>query len=413
MRKVISALSIAIVTVGPVLVAPSAHAATTVRAKQLKTTAAFTMPTPGLRSVQALTLGTGPWTVIAKAFAVDLSGGGDIVRCQIFDVTHKEALDGAAAAVRQDYPGSVITNIAKLVVPAGATVAIQQRCGHDGTSGNPAYLDPGATLLAFKARTAAGNRLARTTAQTPLTLSSRTVATLGLSVGTWLVGYKATAVSFDANGSARALCIVEDSHALRYVSGRTGSTAVANLAGFLTVTVTASRTIAMTCQNSGGATYLDPGAVLWGRQVGSAFAGQTCGTVTGATASQDMIMDGRYTRNDPYCPVGPGAAASQVGGAAVTPGTWIVLGAEGSLNSMSGDVPGDWFRCSARDVTHNKVLDAGATAWVDGTNGEAETTYAGLLKTTTAATVEFRCGHDNGTLTGSSSSGASYLLLRP
>lgn len=169
----------------------------------------------------------------------------------------------------------------------------------------------------------------------------------------------------------------------------------------------------MTCQSSGGAAYLDPDSVLWARQVGSALAGHTCGTVTGATASADLVLDGRYTKNDPYCPVGAGPAASQVGGAAVVAGTWVVLGAD-ALNSMSGtSVPGEWFRCSARDVTHNKILDDGATAWVDGTNGTAPTTFAGLLKTTTAATVEFRCGHDDATLPGTSSSDAAYVLLRP
>jgi hypothetical protein len=49
------------------------------------------MKAPGFRPVQALTLGAGPWTVVAKAFAVDLSGGGDIVRCQVFDVTQPAA----------------------------------------------------------------------------------------------------------------------------------------------------------------------------------------------------------------------------------------------------------------------------------------------------------------------------------
>ena len=65
------------------------------------------MPAPGFRPVQALTLAAGSWTVVAKAFAVDLSGGGDIVRCQIFDGTHAKALDAAAATVKPDYPGSM------------------------------------------------------------------------------------------------------------------------------------------------------------------------------------------------------------------------------------------------------------------------------------------------------------------
>lgn len=410
MNKIVTTLSIAIVTLGPVLAAsPAAQAATTApRAKQVKTTAAFHMTTPGLKGVQSLTLGPGPWTVVAKAFAVDLSGGGDIVRCQIFDVTHQKALDGAAAEVKPTYPGSMITNIAKLVVPTGATVAIQQRCGHDTDGGNPAYLDPGATLLAFKAKSAAGNRLTRTTAPTPLGLSDTTVATLSLSAGTWLVGYKATAVSFDSTKN-EARCVVEQAYASRWVGGGAGGTTVATFANFLTVTTASSRTISLTCWDYDGANhYLDPGSVLWARQVGSAVTGSTCGTVTRA-GTADLVVDTRP--GSTYCPVTAGATGSRMDAVAVPAGTWVALGVEAEMYSgFFSENPGDWLRCTARDVTHNKLVDPAATAWVP-PDKAAATTYAGLLRTTASATVEFRCRKDGG-LNGASGRSA-YVLLRP
>jgi hypothetical protein len=408
MRKIAVTIAAAgLLVPGALLLAPAADAVTTPRAQQVRTTAAFFMTTPGLKGVQSLTLGTGSWTVVAKAFAVDLSGGGDIVRCQVFDVTHKKALDGAAAEVKPDYPGSMITNLAKLAVPSGATVAIQQRCGHDTDGGNPAYLDAGATLLAFKAKSAAGNRLARTMAQTPLGLSDSTVATLSLSAGTWLVGYKATAVSFDA-AKNEARCGVEQAYASRWVGGGAGGTTVATVANFLTVTTSASRTISLTCWDYDGANhYLDPGSVLWARQVGSAVTGSTCGTVTRA-GTADLVVDTRPGSD--YCPVKAGAAGSQLDAVAVPAGTWVALGVEAELYSgFFSESSGDWLRCAARDVTHNKVIDPAATAWVP--DKTAATTYAGLLQTTTSATVEFRCRVDGG-LNGASGRSA-YVLLRP
>ena len=407
MRKITIALAATLVLQGVQLLAPAANAVTNPRAQQVRTTAAFPMPTPGIKPVQGMTLTAGPWTVVAKAFAVDLSGGGDIVRCQVFDITHNKALDGAAAEVKPTYPGSMITNIAKLVVPSGATVAIQQRCGHDTDGGNPTYLDPGATLLAFQAKSAAGNRLTRTTAPTPLGLSDTTVATLSLSAGTWLVGYKATAVSFDGTNN-EARCRVEQAYASRWVGAGAGMTTVATFANFLTVKTSSTRTVALTCWDFDGTnSYLDPGSVLWARQVSSAVTGSTCGTVTRA-GTADLVVDTRP--GSTFCPVKAGTTGSQMDAAAVPAGTWVALGVEAEL--YSGSFEGshaDWFRCTARDITHSKVVDPAATAWVP--DETAATTYGGLLQPTTSATVEFRCRVDGG-LNGLSGRSA-YVLLRP
>lgn len=88
----------------------------------------------------------------------------------------------------------------------------------------------------------------------------------------------------------------------------------------------------------------------------------------------------------------------------------MALGVEAEL--YSGSFEGshaDWLRCAARDITHNKVIDPAATAWVP--DKTAATTYAGLLQTTTSATVEYRCRVDGG-LNGLSGRSA-YVLLRP
>ncbi|MGI8680717.1 MAG: hypothetical protein ACR2JO_01000 [Mycobacteriales bacterium] len=121
----------------------------------------------------------------------------------------------------------------------------------------------------------------------------------------------------------------------------------------------------MTCWDYGGTNhYLDPGSVLWARQVSSSVTtGDSCGAVVRASSANDLVVGIRPGGN--YCLVDPGAAGSEVGGAAVSAGTWVTLGVEGELYANFGTFgPGDWLRCTARDVTHNKVIDPAAAAWV-------------------------------------------------
>jgi len=173
------------------------------------------------------------------------------------------------------------------------------------------------------------------------------------------------------------------------------------------VTVDLADTISVTCDVPDGNGYLDPGAVLWARRVSSAVIGNSCGTVTGATASTDLLIDRRTTS----CGIGTGASASQVGGGSVPPGTWLVLGAEQELETGFNE----FVRCQVKDATHNRVLDAGASDYSSGdldaiTPVYSGTTYVAKTSRTTNTVIQFRCGVQN---PGAASASGGYVLLRP
>ena len=137
----VAAAALAITTIG--LATGSAASAATAAASSsrvvtARTTTTFAMPAPGYNTVQSVTLSAGAWTVIAKATAVN-SSTTDFARCQLYDATHSVSLDGATYQVGTTAStGGPITNLATLDVLAGATVQIQQRCGHDGAAGDAA-----------------------------------------------------------------------------------------------------------------------------------------------------------------------------------------------------------------------------------------------------------------------------------
>ena len=78
--------------------------------------------------VQQISLGPGPWTVLARAFAVDVtSDESDFVRCELFNQTTGKSIDASAGWVGSGYPANMITNLAKLRVASGATATIEPR----------------------------------------------------------------------------------------------------------------------------------------------------------------------------------------------------------------------------------------------------------------------------------------------
>jgi hypothetical protein len=393
------------------LATPSAAAA---RIVQARTKTSTPLPsTTSATTIQSLTLASGPWTIMSKAFVVDLtSGESDYFRCALFDKSASKQLDVSAGWVASAYPGNMITNLAKLNVTQGSTVTVDQRCWHDHEGISHAYLDPGATLLAFKARTSTGNRLYRTTSSITLPSSFDmqkpvTVASLGLGAGTWLVGLKGTAVNTSGEDSVECRLPGGSTFTTETgVGGNAGWPRASTFAGFNVVTTSGSTVTAKCIAFYGNGPYLDPGLVLWARKVPSSFVGNTCGTVT-PSGTTDLVADVRATK---LCPIGTGTAASQVGGVRITAGSWVVLGTESALDADTSQ----FVRCLAKDVTHNRNLDAHATAWVlpvDQASPWSDSIYLGRVSSSVNATIEFRCGQEaSGT---ADSYVGSYILLRP
>jgi hypothetical protein len=380
------------------------------KAVQARTTAQTLLPSgTSPTTVQSITLTSGAWTILGKAFAVDLTTAeSDFFRCQLYNPTSAKQLDGSAAFVSAAFPGNMITNLAKLKVGSGVTVTIQQRCWHDHFGIAHSYLDPGATLLAFKGTTASANRLDRTTAQTTLLKTTRkTVAQIGFSQGTWVWGFKATAVNVTNRDDSVTCFLPGNTTVSQSVGTDSSSTSVATLTAFGVMSVTSATTISVSCYSNDGFASLDPNAVFWARPIPGFLSSATCGTVMPAGGAGDpppAVADMRT--NSVQCPIASGTAVSQVGGVSISPGTWVVLGAEqGMFTSL-----GTFVRCQAKDVGANKVIDKNATLWDSGPAFVQTSTYLGKLTTAVDTAVEFRCGTDGGS---ANSVKAGYVVFRP
>jgi hypothetical protein len=410
-HSIVTTMTLAIIG-GSLLAAPGAAATT--RIVQARRNASVALPS-GSRAkvVQSVTLASGPWTVMAKAFVVDLtSGESDYFRCDLYNATSNRSLDVSAGWVASDFPGNMITNMAKLKVAKGTTVTIDQRCWHDHTGIGHAYLDPGATLLAFKASSATDNRLYRSTSAIDLPNANNneqpvTVASLGLSSGTWVFGFKATAVNSDRQDHIE--CDLRSfgsvNRLFASVSGDAGWSRASTFTAFSLDNLSNNGTVTVNCISTYGVTYLDPDLVLWARKVPNYLLGGECGTVS-FPATVAVVADIR----DTSCSIGTGASASQVGGVTVFPGSYVILGAEQAVRSTAKQ----FIRCRAQDVTHNKSIDANATMWArpnDSTSSYANTTYLGQFSSNEATTVEFRCGQDASAI--ASSEDGTYLALSP
>src|SRR4051794_40028651 len=79
------------------------------RVVQARTTASIALPSSTeATSVQSVTLTSGPWTVIGKAFVVDQTyPESDFFRCELFNSAAGKHLDVAAAWVSSEVDGSM------------------------------------------------------------------------------------------------------------------------------------------------------------------------------------------------------------------------------------------------------------------------------------------------------------------
>jgi len=307
----------------------------------------------------------------------------------------------------------MITNLAKLKVDVGTTATIEQRCWHDHSGIANASVDPGATLLAVTAPSAGQNRMYRSRASLPVS-STTLAASLGVTTGTWVYGFKATAVNVGSDVDI-ASCFIPGTGIDQSVGTSSYLPRVATLTAFGVLTVNTSTTITVNCQaDQGGPVYLDAGLALWARQVPSAVTGDSCGTVLGATTTSGAVADMRAGR---LCTIKSGTGASQVGGDSITPGTWVVLGAEQTFTEPpSGNSYVGLIGCRATNPGTNKVLDAHASLWLPFTNSfltYATTTYLGKVTTSVDTAVEFRCGLPSGVNATASSYAGGYVVFKP
>jgi len=118
-------------------------------------------------------------------------------------------LDGATTHVGASSAlAAPITNLATITVAPTANIKVIQRCGHDTVAGNFAYLDPDASLVAFKAIDGLDvNQMATTTTNQTL-INSSPVLSMTLPDGRWAIGFKVTGISLVAGGNGQA-CWVE------------------------------------------------------------------------------------------------------------------------------------------------------------------------------------------------------------
>lgn len=409
-------VGVVIVTAATVPLAAIPASAAPARIVQARKTLSVSLPSGTKQKVvQSVTLASGPWTVISRAFVVNSANGeSDYFRCALFDETANTELDRSAAWVATDYPGNMITNLAKVKVAQGTTTTVDQRCWHDHFGISDAFLQAQATLLAFKALSASGNRVHRSTAVTDLPSFGngerpKTVGTVLLTKGTWVLGLKATAVL--GTGTDWVECQLPGGGNFSVdagVGGDSGWSRASTFAAFTVYTTTFDEEfVTAKCSAYDGTnSYLDPGVELWARKVSSAFIGNTCGTVT-PDAATDAVADIRTTA----CGIPSGTGTTQTGGATISKGSWVAVGAEQSLIAGAQQ----FIQCGATDVTDDRRIDEGAGAWAMNALGKSfgytDTTYLGKLTVSSAATVEFRCFQPASS--GIDSLQGSYILLRP
>ena len=380
--------------------ASAAHPSATVkRVVSARSTTPFAMPAPGLAKVQLVRLTAGAWTVIAKATAVNFSTT-DFVRCQLWDITNNVGLDGSTYQVGTTVAkAGPITNVATLEVPPGATVQVQQQCGHDTAAGDAAYLDADAGLVAFQTLdgTAAGQSVARTAAPYPLTSSNAIVLSLALPPGTYAIGFKMTAVSL--SGNAVVLC---------YLLAPNGGSGTADIAiGDTSAAATdtaftyfsGSGTVSLVCGlPAGSGAYLDPETVLWARKAKAVTAVENgCGArlVNATTDLVALVRQGQCTI------VSTNTALSA---ASVSKGTWVAVGGESTL---ANDGASDFVRCELR--IDGGQLDGSAT-WEDAGHYVGGLTVLGTVKLAQQANIEESCIHDTSGATSRSFAGSLVLI---
>ena len=360
-------------------------AAAAKRVVSARTATQFAMPAPGVATVQSVKLPAGAWTVMAKATAVNFSGA-DYVRCDLYDLAHSVALDGSTYQMGAGIASAgSITDIATITVPAATTVQVQQRCGHDAAAGDSAYLDPGASLVAFATLdgTVAGQSIARTSAATPLTTTDATVVSLALPAGDYAMGFKFTGVTF--SGPTLVDCSLNGPRGFYGAGAVTiGSVTAAATDAYFTY-LSGGGNMSLACRvTSGSGAYLDPATVLWARKVTASTAVEGgCGAYL-INAKTDLVA---LVRGGTQCPI-KGGQSNRLSAAFVPRGTWVALGGEADIHNTTATQ--DFVRC---EIQHDGVSLDGSATWEAGSS-DVGLSLVGAVKLIQPETFEESCTRD-------------------
>ena len=383
---IVAVLSVAVITAPATLAGAAKRVAPPPTIVSASTTAAVTLPAPGLVVVQSVALSKGTWTLLAKATAID-TGSPDFFRCNLVDITHSTTLDGATAFLNTGIPLDVITNLA--VITAKGTVTISQECGHDSDAGDSGSIDSGASLVGFASQRSRV-RIARSATQVNLAPSPIGIENLSLTKGTWVIAAKVTLVALSV-GHAAGQCSYDPDQFERLLGTNSGDHAASTMFKVgATVTLTATTTFTLSCAATGGI-YVDPGAVFWAwkaNHLATADASQCPVTLAAAATTDALVL---HQRN---CAIGPGSFPSQMVGAHLRAGAWVGFSGMDNLDSQGTNV----VRCQVLDAIHGKQLDVSSTAespianFVQPFTGITNLAIVDVKK---SLDVEGRCGEDN------------------
>ncbi|HEX9258785.1 MAG TPA: hypothetical protein VF855_04555, partial [Acidimicrobiales bacterium] len=347
------------------------------------------LPYPSVYKLQSITIAPGTWTVYSKGTAVNFGPAGDFVRCTLWNATANPPaqLDYATDWVGPTAQTRVISNVIQLTV--SVPTIIEQKCQHDGASGNQAKIDRVATLVAFPARFAADQVWAVSPGDTFLGTNT-SVANISLGAGTWLVGFKATGVKLDAvagNVNCKPDAPSSNSAGVTVGGGPTAST----MTGY--TMVSGPTTVSLLCTGPAGS-KTDPRATLWAYKVaGGVRTTGACNTTTSATAQLLLVNYGTCTVSGGGVHTKGAALRATVGA-----GTWVWLGAEGLISSAN-----DFGRCG----TFADGLGSGGATQVH--PGRLAMNNLGSLLTFSATTnVDIACAADSSTITH----GGTHVLLK-
>jgi len=365
---------LSMVTIAPILILPVITIPKPPAPVASKTTGGVSMPGTAAYLVQQMTIPAGNWTVYAKVTAVNPGSFGDFVRCHLWNQSTGTVLDGSTDTVGPAGVTRVIQNIA-LVSSTGSSL-IMQRCSHDSASVTGIYLDAGASLVAFASQSA-GDRVSKASTAGINVGTDTSIATISVTAGTWLLGFKANAVNF--GGTANMGCRTNVSPAASQTVTTGGGASVMTLSGLTMISGPA--TVSLLCSGPAG-TYMDPGSTIWAYKVsGGTRTDGACGPFANATAQLLVVVHGTCTQ-----PPAQTRYANIMTRVYLGLGTWVWLGAE----TVGANPNGDFVRCGS-SLDNYTTVGATSTApgrWVS--NG------MGSLVTVTAAdyNLDVKCAGD-------------------
>jgi hypothetical protein len=234
-------------------------------------------------------------------------------------------------------------------------------------------------------------RVVRTTSQTPLPQgSSIGVENISLPKGSWVVAIKASPVDFTGSIESDQCAFAAMNPALLRDLGdpSQGTHSVTTVLRVAPVAVASTTTLSLSCEASGTGTYLDPNTVVWAWKATSlaSTAGNECPVTLGAAKATDALVI-----SEAECDIAPGSFPSEIVGARLRVGTWVVIASVDELIPRDDNVA----HCQILSATRGVPLDVAsaslAGAFEGAVTGVTNLAVAGFAK---HGDLEGRCGED-------------------